>query len=273
MKDFGHWDYAEAFTGREAAHLIAGLDPSLANLEAEYKVRPIVIRMKKAYYQFVRTLVFDIDKGAGTFVNGDTDHFIDINPIKRRKPEAGALWSVEIEDLVKEYNTEYSAAGVPEDLEFCNADRATVTLAQAAKHNEKRLSEENEETNAHWRDVIYGFEKPLFDWAHGDIHEFDDQKFSRLELHRWISENNYPSVYAFSPRVQGAEKPVSTHERNTLLVLIAALCAKAGIDPKERGVAGQLVRLAETELGVVLDDGTVLDKLRQIPDAVGARQR
>lgn len=69
------------------------------------------------------------------------------------------------------------------------------------------------------------------------------------------------------------EKPVSTHERNTLLVLIAALCAKAGIDPKARGAAGQLVKLANVDPGVVLDDGTVLDKLRQIPDAVGARLR
>lgn len=69
-----------------------------------------------------------------------------------------------------------------------------------------------------------------------------------------------------------ADKPLSTTERNSLLVMIAALCKKAGIDHQKRGSAPMIVKMAD-EIGVPLDAGTVLTALKQIPDAVGARQR
>ena len=62
-------------------------------------------------------------------------------------------------------------------------------------------------------------------------------------------------------------------ERNSLLVIIAALCKSAGIiDHQARGVAPQIVKMADA-IGVPLDAGTVLTALKRIPDAVGARQR
>ena len=90
MKGFGHWDYADAFTGREAAHLIAGLDPSLRNPETEFQVRPIVARMKKGYYEFARELASSIG-GVGHYAEGNKDYFFEVNPFKRRKPSGSEL--------------------------------------------------------------------------------------------------------------------------------------------------------------------------------------
>lgn len=67
-------------------------------------------------------------------------------------------------------------------------------------------------------------------------------------------------------------KPLATNERNTLLVLIAALCKKSGIDPASRTAAGELTQLARASgINVDIDRDTVKDKLKQIPDALGAR--
>lgn len=72
---------------------------------------------------------------------------------------------------------------------------------------------------------------------------------------------------------ESAEKSVTTNERNTLLILIAALCSKAGIDTKARGAASQLAAIANTEVGIALDEGTVLSKLKQISDALESRRK
>jgi hypothetical protein len=66
------------------------------------------------------------------------------------------------------------------------------------------------------------------------------------------------------------EKPLSTTERNTLLVLIAALCTKASIDSKSRTAASEIARLTD-DLGARVSDDTVRNILKQLPDALGAR--
>lgn len=68
------------------------------------------------------------------------------------------------------------------------------------------------------------------------------------------------------------DRPLAPTERNTLLIIIAALCKKAGLDPSARDAASDVVRLADA-VGVKLDDGTVRSKLKQIPDAIAARGR
>lgn len=69
-----------------------------------------------------------------------------------------------------------------------------------------------------------------------------------------------------------AEKPLTSKERNSLLVLIGALCKEVDIDPKQRGVAASLVAMTEV-LGAPLTDDTVRKVLSQIDNAVSARNK
>lgn len=68
------------------------------------------------------------------------------------------------------------------------------------------------------------------------------------------------------------EKPLASKERNSLLVLIGALCKEVKIDPSQRGVAASLVKMTEI-LGAPLTDDTVRKILNQIEDAVLARNK
>jgi hypothetical protein len=68
------------------------------------------------------------------------------------------------------------------------------------------------------------------------------------------------------------QKPLSPNERNTLLVLIAALCEEAGIKHQDRTAASEFVRLADA-IGVSVSDDTTRKVLRQIPEAIRARSK
>lgn len=68
------------------------------------------------------------------------------------------------------------------------------------------------------------------------------------------------------------EKPLTSKERNSLLVLIGALCKEVDIDPGNRGVAASLVAMTEV-LGSPLSDDTIRKILSQIEDAVAARSK
>lgn len=68
--------------------------------------------------------------------------------------------------------------------------------------------------------------------------------------------------------VRTADKPLRTRERRTLLVVIAALCKRAGIDPSARGAAMEIAS-ATAEAGVPVSDDTIRPILRAIPDALG----
>jgi hypothetical protein len=70
----------------------------------------------------------------------------------------------------------------------------------------------------------------------------------------------------------GDGKPLATTERNTLLVLIAALCKQAKIDYKERGISGAIVKATE-EVGAPVTDDTIRKILNQISDALESRSK
>lgn len=71
---------------------------------------------------------------------------------------------------------------------------------------------------------------------------------------------------------RGAEKQVSTTERNTLLTIIAALCDYSAIKIDERGAASQIAKLTE-EIGATVSDDTVRRWLKAIPDALATRMK
>jgi len=68
------------------------------------------------------------------------------------------------------------------------------------------------------------------------------------------------------------DKAITTTERNTLLILIAALCDHSAIKHQERGVAQRLMEMTD-EIGAHLDDQTILTALKKIPTALEARMK
>lgn len=68
------------------------------------------------------------------------------------------------------------------------------------------------------------------------------------------------------------EKPLATRERNTLLVLIGALCQQLGINPASSGVANSVVAMTDL-VGAHVDEGTVKNKLDQVADVLERRQK
>lgn len=67
-------------------------------------------------------------------------------------------------------------------------------------------------------------------------------------------------------------KGLTPTERNTLLIIIEALCEYAGIDPQERGAARRIMEMTD-RLGAHVDDDTIRAHLAKIPDALESRMK
>ncbi len=68
------------------------------------------------------------------------------------------------------------------------------------------------------------------------------------------------------------DRPLHIRQRRTLLTIIAALCAAAGIDYTERG-ASQRIKSETALVGAPIDDGTIMKFLKEIPDALETRMK
>lgn len=68
------------------------------------------------------------------------------------------------------------------------------------------------------------------------------------------------------------DKSITTTERNTLLIIIAALCDHSAIKHQERGMAQRIMEMTD-EIGMHLDDQTILTALKKIPTALEARMK
>ena len=68
------------------------------------------------------------------------------------------------------------------------------------------------------------------------------------------------------------DKPILTIERNSLLVIIAALCNYSNIKYGESGAAGQIAGMID-EIGARLSEDTVLKWLKEIPNALETRMK
>jgi hypothetical protein len=69
-----------------------------------------------------------------------------------------------------------------------------------------------------------------------------------------------------------SDKPLSTKERNTLLIVIAALCKHSHINHQDRGTAIQIADLTD-KLGAEVSDDTIRKILKQIPEVLGLRSK
>lgn len=86
------------------------------------------------------------------------------------------------------------------------------------------------------------------------------------------SEEIIRFLQSLSDPVMAHDKPLTTKERHTLLVLIAALCANSDIDYSQRGIASALALMTEN-IAAPLTDDTIRKILGQIDDALEARRR
>ena len=69
------------------------------------------------------------------------------------------------------------------------------------------------------------------------------------------------------------EKPLSTNERNTLLVIIAALCREAKIDYTRPAKAAGMILHTADGMGVKIGETTIERHLKKIPDALETRMK
>jgi hypothetical protein len=67
-------------------------------------------------------------------------------------------------------------------------------------------------------------------------------------------------------------KPLSSKERNSLLVLLGAVCKHSDIEPSQRGIATSLVAMTEL-IGAPLTDDTIRKILNQIEPAIESRSK
>lgn len=71
---------------------------------------------------------------------------------------------------------------------------------------------------------------------------------------------------------EGNDKPLVSKERNTLLIIIAALCKELKIDYTQRGITTAIQHLTE-KIGASISDDTIRGVIKQIETAVDARSK
>ena len=86
----------------------------------------------------------------------------------------------------------------------------------------------------------------------------------REELGRLLSSGGRTSAPS------GMEKPLGTKERNTLLILIAALCQYAKVDLQSRNSSGRILGMVE-EIGASITQETIKTVLGKISDVLKDR--
>lgn len=104
-----------------------------------------------------------------------------------------------------------------------------------------------------------------------------------LALERFLRRTRRTPLAQMLPtrigRTGGRETPASnerelgTRERTTLLTLIAALAADAGIDVSKHSQAGDRIAALTQRLGAPVAGRTIENHLKQIPDALERRER
>ena len=169
MTDLNHWDYAEVFTGQDAATLILGIDPIR---EETAKSKPLLQLMQRAY---AKTLHAHID---GYWLRKMAE---DRNNFKNRDVLSGP------EDLHRQYRMVEAAeylAYAPQNL---HSWRMTAHYAK-------------------FPDVLgrtalglWQLDSERFDrWLNNDLcNSFFHQLFDRQEIDRWLNSIGATSSYRF----------------------------------------------------------------------------
>jgi hypothetical protein len=98
---------------------------------------------------------------------------------------------------------------------------------------------------------------------------------SRLKEHDFVFVIRTKEITRFIQSLEDtpvSEKPLTSNERNSLLVLIAALCKEAKVDPEQRGIATSLVKMTQLN-GAPLSADTIRKILNQIEPAISSKSK
>jgi len=98
------------------------------------------------------------------------------------------------------------------------------------------------------------------------------EEFKILRQEKETIEADRNSLRGIVDKSVEAAKSLSTKERHTMLVIIAALCKEADIDYAKRGVAG-VIQLLTENIGSPITDDTIRSILKQISEAVDIRSK
>ncbi|MES2027293.1 MAG: hypothetical protein V4448_17225 [Pseudomonadota bacterium] len=239
MENLDHWNYADTFTAIEAACLIKGINPNDDPAIDEKRLKPIIDRMRK-----------DFDTTCWTVLCAAYDG--EASETLRKYSDKGLLSNV-IDELISDVATDNNNMDL---LEFYAAKRAQ-------EEEQEKFPQDSE-----YIDIDYEMEKYF---------PFHDQKFSRRSLQKWIKESNFQSAYTFANENfksdKGLEKPIETRERNTLLIIIAALCKKSGYDYKDHSKTSLKIFNDCELLGCPTGLQGISNHLKKIPDALEARSK
>jgi hypothetical protein len=101
--------------------------------------------------------------------------------------------------------------------------------------------------------------------------------------HVVVNAENLPQVWKDFIKVQeqltqsdtavNEDRPIGTRERNTLLVIIAALAKEANIDLTKPSKAGELIANMTQKLGAPVDHATIEQKIKLIENALESRSK
>jgi len=98
------------------------------------------------------------------------------------------------------------------------------------------------------------------------------EEFKSLRQEKESIEAERDALQLILDKKEESEKSLSTKERHTMLVIIAALCKETGIDYSQRGVASAIQNLTEN-IGSPITDDTIRNVLKQINEAVDIRSK
>jgi hypothetical protein len=160
-------------------------------------------------------------------------------------------------------------------LLLCEID-PKAERASLLKEAFKRDTEPNDERDTE----VYATYRKAESAIHASVLVCEDGEVRPLDFPRWARRHHLPlpedlaafliSIYKDKPR---AEKPLSTRERRTFLVIIAAALEEAGIDITHPEKAATTVAKITERMGTPIDHQTIVNKLKEIPDALESRRK
>jgi hypothetical protein len=97
---------------------------------------------------------------------------------------------------------------------------------------------------------------------------------SRGQLEKWLKAKGITAKFFNDDElavINSNEKALGSREKNTLLVIIAALAREAKIDITTHAKSALIISKITQEMGASIDDETISKKLKLIPDALERR--
>lgn len=246
--DLSHYDLKDRFTAFEISNLIAGDEPESSSLStASARARVFYEIIKGAYARACVTLHMKLIVEGSGVVDENVFFGILANPHMLPSCSLWAYWNRSQEDEDFKLDDDLLVRYPFESQFFLREDI------------EKWLS-------------LTGYKGARYFIKSENTSKVDSEdlalNLSSEEIERLQKEN----AELKEKLVELNNELIPTRARNSLLVIIAALCDYSDIKIKERGAAVQIAKFTE-EIGAGITDDTVRGILSQIDDAVERRKR